>query len=69
MNNNIENLLYESGLTAQGCWDELDQYAQEAIIRVIQLTVKECAKVVEKEMDYNANWCDDKILKHFGVQK
>jgi hypothetical protein len=32
-----------------------------------ELIVRECAKVVEKEMDYDANWCDDKILKHFGV--
>jgi hypothetical protein len=30
--------------------------------------VRECASVVKKEMDYDANWCDDKILKHFGVE-
>ena len=29
--------------------------------------VRECAAVVAKDMDYNANWCGDKILKHFGV--
>jgi hypothetical protein len=34
-----------------------------------ELIVRECAKVVEKEMDYDANWCDDKILKHFGVEE
>ena len=33
-----------------------------------ELIVKECASVVKKEMDYDANWCDDKILKHFGVE-
>lgn len=42
-NDIIEQLLYGSGLTAQGCWDELDQYAREAIIRVIKMTVKDCA--------------------------
>lgn len=31
--------------------------------------VKECIGVVEKDMDPNANWCSDKILKHFGVEK
>ena len=33
-----------------------------------ELIVRECASVVKKEMDYDANWCDDKILKHFGVE-
>jgi hypothetical protein len=32
-----------------------------------ELIIKECADIVKKDMDYNANWCDDKILKHFGV--
>ena len=33
MNELIEHCMYESGLTAQGCWDELDDYAKEAIER------------------------------------
>jgi hypothetical protein len=35
--------MYESGLTAQGCWDELDDYAKEAIERFAKLIVKECS--------------------------
>ena len=38
----IEHCLYESGLTAQGCWDELDDYAKESIERFAKLIVREC---------------------------
>ena len=37
--------------------------------RFAELIVRECASVVKNEMDYDANWCDDKILKHFGVEE
>jgi hypothetical protein len=47
----IENLLYSSGLTAQGCWDQLDSYAQDAIIRAIQMTAQECASVCMSQAD------------------
>ncbi len=49
MNDNFENLLYESGLTAQGCWDELDDYAREAIIRFGRLVVQDCIQVVHRQ--------------------
>jgi hypothetical protein len=42
MTDRYDDQLYESGLTAQGCWDELDDYAKEAIIRFGDLIVKEC---------------------------
>ena len=38
------------------------------LAKFAELIVRECASVVKKEMDYDANWCDDKILKHFGVE-
>jgi len=47
MNELIEHCLYESGLTADGCWDELDDYAKEAIERFARLLVQEC--LAEKE--------------------
>ena len=28
----LEDLMYRAGLTAQGCWDSMDQYAREAIV-------------------------------------
>ena len=39
----IDHCLYESGLTADGCWDELDDYAKEAIERFARLLVQELA--------------------------
>ena len=41
MNELIEHCLYESGLTADGCWNELDDYAREAILRFGKLLVQE----------------------------
>jgi len=38
----LDRLMYESGLTAQGCWDEMDEYDREAIIRFARLIVREC---------------------------
>jgi hypothetical protein len=46
MNNKYEDLLYRSGLTASGCWDEMDGYAHDAIIRLIKFTIKDCAILV-----------------------
>ena len=37
----IEHCMYESGLTAQGCWDELDDYAKEAILRFGELLLRD----------------------------
>ena len=41
MDDIIEHCLYESGLTAQGCWDELDDYAKEAILKFGELFLRE----------------------------
>lgn len=57
----IENLLYKSGLTAQGCWDELDSYARDAIIRVIEMAAQECADICMSQADRK------NIRKSFGL--
>jgi hypothetical protein len=66
MNERIDNLLYQAGLTAQGCWDELGTYEQEAIEKFAELIVKECMEVVTKKCAsptaYNA------LAEHFGVE-
>ena len=66
MNERIDNLLYQAGLTAQGCWDELGTYEQEAIEKFAELIVKECMEVVAKKCAsptaYNA------LAEHFGVK-
>ena len=45
MNEKLEDLMYRAGLTAQGCWDSMDQYDREAIERFAQLIAQECADI------------------------
>jgi len=51
MDDIIEYCFYQSGLTSQGCWDELDDYAKESIERFARLLVQECfAEKKEREI-------------------
>ena len=45
MNSRMEDLMYESGLTAQGCWDQMPEYDRAAIEKFAQLIVRACAHV------------------------
>ena len=65
MNERIEHCLYQAGLTAQGCWDELDDYAKQGIEKFSELIVKECAEIAETAEPYQSR---DLILRHFGVE-
>ena len=73
MNKQIEHCLYQSGLTASGCWDELGAYEQEGIEKFAKFIVRECAEMVriqneqfmENESHYGVVSTD--ILKHFGL--
>ena len=72
MNENIENCLYQAGLTAQGCWDELDDYAREGIEKFALLIVQECADVA-KETRWAVPPSQEQIARgiqqHFGVEE
>lgn len=71
MNNRIEHLMYEAGLTAQGCWDEMDSYDRQAIERLALLIVKECANIVNSLEQYEGQGdCSiaEYIKESFGVQ-
>jgi hypothetical protein len=50
MNERIENLLYQSGLTAQGCWDELGTYEQDAIKKFAELMTNEFIGILQSEI-------------------
>jgi len=41
MDDIIEHCMYESGLTAHGCWDELDDYAKQSIQRFAKLLARD----------------------------
>ncbi len=70
MNERLEHCLYQAGLTAQGCWDELDDYARQGIEKFAELIVRECSQYIEDKFDF----CGDeiiiaeKLLEHFGVE-
>ena len=48
MNKQIEDLMYRAGLTAQGCWDEMDAYDKQAIEKFAELLLKECIAQCEE---------------------
>ena len=67
MNERIEHCLYQAGLTAQGCWDELDSYAKEGIEKLAEIIIRECAEVA---CDYDgACYVGEAVTKHFGVEE
>ena len=67
MNKACDDLLYDSGLIADGCWDELGTYEQEAIERLIKLTVIKCAEIGERYADGNFE-VRNQIQEHFGLE-
>ena len=73
MNDKFDTLLYESGLTAQGCWDQMDEYDRSAIMKFAELIVRDCLEIVEDEDDGSVDtrpvrWAMHRIKKHFGVE-
>ena len=76
MNEQIEHCLYKSGLTAQGCWDELDDYARECIEKFAELLIRECAEVCKAQSTYDpivlpykpSEQFEKAIRQHFGVE-
>ena len=70
MNKQIEDLMYHSGLTAQGCWDEMDEYDKQAIEKFAELIVKECMNVLDPgghqliARFHTRQW----LSEHFGIK-
>jgi len=69
MNEQIEHCLYHAGLTAQGCWDELDDYAKEGIEKFAQLIVRECALTAGLMEHEGRKGIGAQILDNFGVEE
>lgn len=76
MNDRFDDLMYQAGLTAQGCWDSMDSYNQEAVMKFAKLIVKECAELVEDFIyeqevaldDYQEVTGKEMLLSAFGVE-
>jgi hypothetical protein len=69
MNDRIEHCLYQAGLTAQGCWGELDDYAKQGIEKFAELLIRECAGIFPLQFtdEPHQRRIDKTILKHFGL--
>jgi hypothetical protein len=66
MSDRYEDLLYESGLTAQGCWDSLDEYDKQAIIQFGDLIVRECINQTNNFV--SIPMVKHAIAKRFGIE-
>jgi hypothetical protein len=66
----FDDLMYHAGLTAQGCWDEMDNYDRKAIEKFAELIVQECMNVLDPgEHQLIARFQARKWLaEHFGVE-
>ena len=75
MNQKLQDLMYHSGLTAQGCWDEMDEYDKQAIERFAELIVQDCVTKCDEvqtmygQYTFTARKCKEAIKKHFGVEE
>jgi hypothetical protein len=75
MTDKFDDLMYHAGLTAQGCWDQMDDYDRTAILKFAELIIRECAEVCMKEIDTGwvmapkSPWMAKQILEHFGVEE
>ena len=79
MNSRLEDLMYRAGLTAQGCWDSMDDYDHRAIEKFAELIIQECLLALEpdpmaEEIDYAVEIkfyqrSAGKIQQHFGVER
>ncbi|MDC3266509.1 hypothetical protein OAU13_01140 [bacterium] len=70
MNEKLEDLMYRAGLTAQGCWDSMDQYDREAIEKFAELIVEECMNAIYDIDDLGGYHfkAASAIKEHFGVE-
>ena len=70
MNERLDDLMYQAGLTAQGCWDEMDAYDRKAVMKLAELIVRECVGIVEDAVNHRepASTYVGKIKQHFGVE-
>lgn len=68
INDNLAELMYEAGLTAEGGWDELDEYNQEAVLRLIRLVVYRATYLAAVYADPHEQSSGIRTaLNHFGV--
>lgn len=61
--------MYKAGLTADGCWDQMDHYDHQAIEKLVELVIAECACIVENDGRFTRyDKLANKIKDHFGIK-
>jgi len=69
MDNRLTQLMYDSGLIAQGAWDSMDQYQCDAVMKFAELIIEDCANLFPlafTDEQYQRR-IDKTIRKHFGI--
>jgi hypothetical protein len=73
VNDRFDELMYRAGITAQGCWDEMDGYDRDAILNFAELIVAECMSIAQ---EYDGSKLGGpgliiamRIEQHFGVEE
>lgn len=62
--------MYDAGLTAQGCWDEMDEYDRQAIMKFAHLIIDECCELIDAQGRFlKYTKLEQHIRRHFGVEK
>lgn len=69
MNDRFDELMYQAGITAQGCWDEMDGYDRDAILNFAELIVRECCDIFVELRTRPADLAVKDVKKHFGVEE
>ena len=82
MNQNLEDLMYEAGLAADGCWNHMDQYDRDAVIRLSTMIVERCSQLIIEQGTDSIDWMPSQqcvrpeysemaehIKRHFGVER
>ena len=69
MNNQIEDLMYRAGLTAQGCWDKFDEYDKQALNKFAELIVAEMLQTCEDHPGWTGRMIGEEIKQDFGVEE
>ena len=68
MNERIEHCLYQAGLTAQGCWDELDDYTKKGIEKFAELLIDDIAQKLKHIQVWDTN-LGEYIKQQYGFDK
>jgi hypothetical protein len=74
MNKQINDLMYNAGLTADGCWNQMDDYDREAVLKFAELIVLKCLTIVERQ-EYSYHEADplhetaELIRDYFGIEE